>query len=120
MTLIEIDKDLIASLKKKYAHLEKVTLINADILDLKLNDKYELVISNLPYNISSQVLVKLSTLKINPDVLVLMFQKEFADRLLERKLNSINSLVKCFYDIKFNFNVSKTVLGQFQKLSHLY
>ncbi len=116
LTLIEIDKDLIASLKKKYAHLEKVTLINADILDLKLNDKYELVISNLPYNISSQVLVKLSNLKINPDVLVLMFQKEFADRLLERKLNSINSLVKCFYDIKFNFNVSKNCFRPIPKV----
>ena len=46
--------------------------------------KYEIVISNLPYNISSQILVKLSTTNYNPDILILMFQKEFANRLLEK------------------------------------
>jgi 16S rRNA (adenine1518-N6/adenine1519-N6)-dimethyltransferase len=42
-----------------------------------------------------------------PDTLILMFQKEFAQRLLDKKLNSINSLIRCFYNIKLNFNVSK-------------
>ena len=36
-----------------------------------------------------------------------MFQKEFASRLLDEKINSINSLVKCFYDIKLSFHVSR-------------
>ena len=36
-----------------------------------------------------------------------MFQKEFANRLLDKKLNSINSLIKCFYNIKLKFHVSK-------------
>jgi len=36
-----------------------------------------------------------------------MFQKEFAERLLENKLNSLNSLVNCFYNVKKKFNVSK-------------
>ena len=36
-----------------------------------------------------------------------MFQKEFALRLLDKKLNSLNSLVNCFYDIRYGFNVSK-------------
>ena len=34
-------------------------------------------------------------------------QKEFADRLTENKLNSLNSLVGCFFEIKTNFKVSK-------------
>ena len=42
-----------------------------------------------------------------PSKLILMFQKEFAQRLLETKLNSLNSLVSCFYKIKSNFNVSR-------------
>ena len=84
-----------------------MNLINADILDYEIKDYYQLIISNLPYNISSQILVKLSTLKKPPDTLILMFQKEFAQRLLDKKLNSINSLIKCFYTIKLNFNVSK-------------
>ena len=39
--------------------------------------------------------------------MILMFQKEFAKRLLENKLNSLNSLIKCVYDIKLSFNVSR-------------
>ena len=107
LTLIEIDSDLIKYLSQKYLFNKKVNLINADILDYKIKDYYHLIISNLPYNISSQILVKLSTMNKQPDTLILMFQKEFAQRLLDKKLNSINSLIKCFYTIKLNFNVSR-------------
>ena len=107
LTLIEIDSDLIKYLSQKYLFNKKVNLINADILDYEIKDYYQLIISNLPYNISSQILVKLSTMSKQPDTLILMFQKEFAQRLLDKKLNSINSLIKCFYTIKLNFNVSK-------------
>ena len=107
LTLIEIDSDLIKHLSQKYLFNKKVNLINADILDYEIKDYYQLIISNLPYNISSQILVKLSTMSKQPDTLILMFQKEFAQRLLDKKLNSINSLIKCFYTIKLNFNVSK-------------
>ena len=107
LTLIEIDRDLIKYLSQKYLFNKKVNLINADILNYEIKDYYQLIISNLPYNISSQILVKLSTMRKQPDTLILMFQKEFAQRLLDKKLNSINSLIKCFYTIKLNFNVSK-------------
>ena len=39
--------------------------------------------------------------------MILTFQKEFAKRLMTRKLNSINSLVGCFYNVKLNFHISK-------------
>ncbi len=107
LTLIEIDIDLIKYLSQKYSFYKKINLINADILDYEIKDYYQLIISNLPYNISSQILVKLSTMRKQPDTLILMFQKEFAQRLLDKKLNSINSLIRCFYNIKLNFNVSK-------------
>tara|TARA_A100001037_G_C15027875_1_gene579454 strand:- start:137 stop:892 length:756 start_codon:yes stop_codon:yes gene_type:complete len=116
LTLVEIDKDLNEYLEKKYLDVSKITLINADILKTNLNEKYQLVISNLPYNISSQILVKLSTLNFRPDILILMFQKEFAKRLLDKNLNSINSLVRCFYDINLNFNVSKNCFRPIPKV----
>ena len=107
LTLVEIDKDLIENLKQKYLNNNRVKLVNKDILKYEINNYYELIISNLPYNISSQILVKLATLRLSPDTLILMFQKEFAQRLLDKKLNSINSLIRCFYSIKLNFNVSR-------------
>ena len=66
-----------------------------------------MIISNLPYNISSQILVKICLLDKIPQNLILMFQKEFAARLLENKLNSLNALIKCFYDFKLEFHISK-------------
>ena len=107
LTLVEVDKDLIENLKQKYLNNNRVKLVNKDILKYEINNYYELIISNLPYNISSQILVKLATLRLSPDTLILMFQKEFAQRLLDKKLNSINSLIRCFYSIRLNFNVSR-------------
>ena len=116
LKLVEIDKDLILELSKKYSNDKTIKLINADILRVYLKNRYQLVISNLPYNISSQILVKLSLLKTVPDVLILMFQKEFAMRMMDNKLNSINSLVKCFYSIKQNFHVSKNCFRPIPKV----
>ena len=72
-----------------------------------LDKDYDLVISNLPYNLSSKVLEKLILIKNVPKFMILMFQKEFAERLLNKNLNSINSLIKCFFSIDLKFNVSK-------------
>ena len=57
LTLVEIDKDLIKRLKNKYKNFNKIDIINENILDFVFKKKYEIVISNLPYNISSQILV---------------------------------------------------------------
>ena len=117
LTLVEIDKDLINYLKEKYLGEEYIEIINANILDMRLDNKYELIISNLPYNISSQVLVKLALLKNSANQLVLMFQKEFAQRLLEKNINSINSLIRCFYNIKLEFHVSKNCFRPIPKVN---
>ncbi len=116
LTLVEIDNDLIELLEKKYSNNKKIKILNSDILKFNINKKYQLVISNLPYNISSQILVKLSVINFRPDILILMFQKEFAQRLLDPKLNSINSLIKCFYEIKLNFIVSKNCFRPVPKI----
>ena len=116
LTLIEIDKDLALDLKVKYSKLNHIQVVNADILEINLRENYQLVISNLPYNISSQIIVKLALLNKSPDKLILMFQKEFAQRLLDKRINSINSLIRCFYDVKLSFNVSKNCFRPIPKV----
>ena len=67
--------------------LQHVQVMEANILALDLNRLAEqegqafVVIGNLPYNISSQVMVKLITERRSVRRAVLMFQKELADRL---------------------------------------
>jgi len=107
LTLIEIDKELAEGLLIKYSKLNYINVINANILEIDFKENYQLIISNLPYNISSQIIVKLALLNKSPGKLILMFQKEFAKRLLDTKINSLNSLIRCFYDVKLSFNVSK-------------
>ena len=91
--VIEKDEKLIKHLIDRFDN--KLTIINQDILkyDLKLlNDKDLIIFGNLPYNISSQILINLinySYSKFSYKKLILMFQKEDADRILAQD-NSIN------------------------------
>ena len=117
LDLIEIDKNLYSNLINKYSNNKNVNIKNEDILNYKINKQYDLIISNLPYNVSSQVLVQLSTLIKKPKNMILMFQKEFASRLLDINLNSINALVNCFYDVKLRFNVSKNCFRPIPKVN---
>ena len=116
LKLIEIDADLIPVLNSKYFNNAKIKIINEDILNYPLIDKVDLIISNLPYNISSQILAKICLMRDPPVSLILMFQKEFAERLLNKKLNSLNSLVGCFYDINNNFKISKNCFRPVPKI----
>ncbi|MDB3973196.1 16S rRNA (adenine(1518)-N(6)/adenine(1519)-N(6))-dimethyltransferase RsmA [Alphaproteobacteria bacterium] len=117
LNLIEIDEDLFKNLKNKYSKNKIIKVFNENVLNFNINQFYDLVISNLPYNISSQVLVQLSSLNLRPKKMILMFQKEFASRLLDSNLNSINALINCFYDVKLQFNVSKNCFRPIPKVN---
>ena len=108
LTLIEIDKHLSKNLEIKFQNIDFIDIINIDFLEKNtiLDKNFDIIISNLPYNISSQILIKLTKIQNRSKRMILMFQKEFADRLLERNLNSLNSFVKCFYKIEKKFEVS--------------
>ena len=83
---IEKDHELATNLSLNFG--EQLTVINDDILDVKehlLFDEKVTVFGNLPYNISTEILSKwIMNLKDNFwfDHLVLMFQKEVADRII--------------------------------------
>ena len=108
LSLVEIDSELIKKLNKRFCNIPNIKIINDDFLKNKiiLDKNFDLVVSNLPYNISSQILIKLSISNFKPKKMILMFQKEFADRLLDENLNSLNSIIKCFYKIKKKFEIS--------------
>lgn len=87
---VEYDHHLIEplQLELRAAGVSNVKVIRADILSLDLDaiiraaDNKLIVMGNLPYNISSQVLVKLIGLRQGLTKAALMFQKEMAQRLL--------------------------------------
>ena len=116
LKIIEIDSDLIPILKLKFRKNQNIKIINENILNYQLTEKVDLIISNLPYNISSQILVKICMMENLPTNLVLMFQREFAERLTDKKLNSLNSLVNCFFEINNSFNVGRNCFRPIPKI----
>ena len=61
LILIEKDNKLFENLKLKYQNNYKINIFNEDILKFKLEKKMQknsIIFGNLPYNISSQILVK--------------------------------------------------------------
>ena len=83
---IEKDDNLVKLLKEKFN--DKIEIINKDILKIdenSLSDQTLTVFGNLPYNISTEILCKWILnikQKIWFDCLILMFQKEVADRII--------------------------------------
>ena len=104
--IIEKDRSLIKNLSERFGN--KITIINGDILkyDLKLlNSKDLIVFGNLPYNISSQILVNLinhTDSKFSYKKLVLMFQKEVADRILAEDNSKNYGRLSIFSSWKLN------------------
>ena len=116
LNLIEIDSDLTQDLNLKFNKYKFIKIMNEDVLGADIDKSYDIIISNLPYNISSQILSKIAQLHSPPEHLILMFQKEFADRLLSSRLNAINTLVNCFYKVKHEFNISKNCFRPIPKV----
>ena len=86
--VIEKDDDLSLSLYKKFDN--KINIINDDVLKIfenKISKEKLIVFGNLPYNISTEILTKW-IINLNENIwfteLVLMFQKEVADRIIAK------------------------------------
>lgn len=92
--VVEKDDNLVSFLEKNFQN--EITIINKDILKLNENNICEeklIVFGNLPYNISTEILSKwilnIDAYKFWFSDLVLMFQKEVADRIIA-KFNTSN------------------------------
>ena len=91
-TVIEKDNDLANKLKERFK--ENLNIINNDILNVDERSLFKekvIVFGNLPYNISTEILSKW-IINLKNDFwfenLVLMFQKEVADRIIANYNNS--------------------------------
>ena len=114
---IEKDEKLAVFLKNIFKGYENINIINNDIFNIIENNNFEqniIVFGNLPYNVSTQILASLILLKKWPpwyEILILMFQKEVADRILAKKnsknFSRLTVLCNWRFDIKKHFNISK-------------
>lgn len=87
LVLVELDDQLAAALAIEYATDPSVEVIHADILDIALESISHApgdlkVIGNIPYNITTPILFSLLERRPRPREIVLMVQREVADRIV--------------------------------------
>ena len=91
---VELDSKMISILKERFRNNEKLEIINDDILKVNLkkiieenkeNEKIKNVkiVANLPYYITTPIIMKLLEEKLDIECITVMMQKEVAERLIE-------------------------------------
>ena len=89
---IELDKKMLKILNDRFALYNNFSLINEDVLKVDLNNLIQQentqnytvkIVANLPYYITTPIVMKLLEEKLNIDSITVMVQKEVADRLTE-------------------------------------
>lgn len=113
----EIDTDLVNILKDEFE--ENVEIVNADFLKLNLkkeiqkwfNDEEVVLVANLPYYITTPILMKVLEEAPQIKMIVVMMQKEVAERITgkpsTKEYNSLSVLVQYYMNAKILFNVSR-------------
>lgn len=109
---IEKDYDLVTKLRNRYKNYKNLKLIHQDALwfDLSLLENYK-VVANLPYSITSPLIRKFIEGDNKPETMVLMVQKEVAERICAKPGDSARGLltiiVEFYADAKILFEVSR-------------
>ena len=88
---LDIDPKMVGILRERMATYRNVDIVQADVLEYDFSKvvgestsgKIK-VIGNIPYNISSQILFRLLAYRNHISSMILMFQKELADRLIAK------------------------------------
>ncbi len=114
---VEKDTNLAQSLKDNLKNFKNIKIINDDIFNIIKNKKLGdniIVFGNLPYNISTKILAELVLIKSWPPwykSLILMFQKEVADRIIAKTktkmFGRLSVLCNWRLEVKKHFDVSK-------------
>lgn len=116
----EIDTTLKDVLESNLKELKNVDIIYQDFLEADvLSDlkKYHYekiyVVANLPYYITTPIIMKIISDKIPVDKIVVMVQKEVGDRFKakpgSKDYNSLSVFLNCYFDITKLMDVSRNV-----------
>lgn len=116
---IELDKRLLPVLKETLGEFENITVINADILKVDLHKLIEeqfsgmkvAVCANLPYYITSPIIMTLLESRLPIESITVMVQREAADRLCaevgSRDAGAVTVAVDYYAKAQKLFNVSR-------------
>lgn len=119
----EIDNTLIPILEETLAGYDNKLITEGDFLKIDLEKFYSdnqlgrtaevVVVANLPYYITTPIISKLIESGLKIDRMIMMMQKEVAERLSAKPktkdYNSLSIFIQYYMDVKILMNVNKNV-----------
>ena len=111
----EIDKELLSLLNDKFKNVNNLEIIfedflnfNEDILLEKIGTNFK-VVANLPYYITTPILTKLFNLRVRPQVIVVMVQKEVGERIVAMPKSSSYGYFSVFVQANADAKITRIV-----------
>lgn len=116
---VELDKKMVEVLKDRFFLFDNIKIINDDVLKIDLNEIIKSegynsakVVANLPYYITTPIIMNLLEKRTNLKSITVMVQKEVADRLCAktgtREAGGITYTVEYYSDARKLFVVPNT------------
>lgn len=122
LVLIELDTKLADLLNEKYSDNKNIKVIKGNILkiDWKIFLPIDKIVGNLPYNISSQIIIKMFQHRKKINSAIITIQKEFAERLVSapksKKYGILSVYNQLYCDAKILFKISNQVFRPIPKV----
>jgi 16S rRNA (adenine1518-N6/adenine1519-N6)-dimethyltransferase len=121
---VEIDKKMVPALAEVLTGTDNVEIINQDFMDMDLAsihggeglkaDKSSIkVVGNLPYYITTPIIMKVLEGRVRPELCVFMVQKEVAERIVSpagsKEYGALSVMVQYYSKVQLFMNVSHQV-----------
>ncbi|NMA85778.1 MAG: 16S rRNA (adenine(1518)-N(6)/adenine(1519)-N(6))-dimethyltransferase RsmA [Tissierellia bacterium] len=118
---VELDKNLLPILDQTLKVYDNIEIVHGDILEINvkklIEDKLDggpiKVVANLPYYITTPIIGKLLESELNIHSIIIMVQKEVADRMVARcntkDYGSLSVFINYYTDAEIILKVPKTV-----------
>lgn len=122
LILVELDSNLAKLLSDKYSNSKNIKVVEGNILKIDWNEflPIDKIVGNLPYNISSQIIIKMFQHHDKINSAIITIQKEFAERLVSapksKKYGILSVYSQLYCDAKILFKIPNQVFRPIPKV----
>ncbi len=115
-TAVELDQRFVYDLSARYKNIPYVSIVEANVLNFlpTFNTVGNVkIVGSLPYYITSPIIHAIIKMQNLPEIVVLMIQKEVAEKIIDPKSNYLSAFVQTFFEVSYLTKVSK---GKFRPI----
>ncbi|MFC1625883.1 23S ribosomal RNA methyltransferase Erm [Patescibacteria group bacterium] len=106
---IELDPKLAKELKTQFQDAENVTIIEKDFFNWRLPNENYKVFSNIPFNMTADIIKRLTEFSNSPEILYLIMQDKALERFAgEKEESQISLLLKPWFEFRIVTNIERS------------